>query len=76
MCVLIHRVKGVVLKGVTLTHTVSYCPGETVFIKQQPGSNTYLNTAHNRAERIRLPGESHIQKYNQLALVLFLFADF
>lgn len=27
-CVLIHRVKGVVMKGVTLTHTVSYYLGE------------------------------------------------
>lgn len=36
--VLIHEVKGVVVKGVTLTRTVSYRPGETVFIKQQPGT--------------------------------------
>lgn len=29
LCVLIHGLKGVVVKGVTLTHTVSHCPGET-----------------------------------------------
>lgn len=52
VCVLIHGVKGVAVKGVTLTHTVSYRPGETVFIKLQPGSNTHFNTEDNRADRV------------------------
>lgn len=53
VCVLIHEVKGVVGKGVTLTRTVSYRPGETVFIKQQLGSNTHLCAADNRADRVQ-----------------------
>lgn len=52
-CVLIHGVKGVVVKGVTLTHTVSYRPGEAVFIKQELSSNTQFNTADNRADTIQ-----------------------
>ena len=49
-CVLIHRLQGVVGKGVTLTHSVSHCPGEKVFIKQQPGSNTHLKRGNNRGD--------------------------
>lgn len=49
--VLIHGGKGVVVKGVTLTHTVSHQPGEKVFIKQQPGSKSHFTTEDNRAER-------------------------
>lgn len=52
VCVLIHGEKGVVGKGVTLTHTVSYGPGELVFIKQQPDSSTHLDTADNRGDRV------------------------
>ena len=49
--VLIHAGKGVVVKGVTLTHTVSYQPDEKVFIKQQPGSNSHFTTEDNRVDR-------------------------
>lgn len=48
--VLIHGVKGVEVKGVTLTHTVSYRPGKVVFIKQPPGSDTHINKSDNRTD--------------------------
>lgn len=49
VCVLIHRAKGAVAKGVTLTHTLSQRPGETLFIKQPSGSNTHFQyRAHSR----------------------------
>lgn len=63
-----------VVQGVTLTHTVSQRPGETVFIKCQPGSSTYLNSDYNFAAR--QPGETHIKKKSaQLDLVPFVFSD-